>query len=210
MVSSSHNTSICLELSQNLPAGIDKTLETVSEGPVTCQPTNRYLMNTPVIITATYLLLHLYSLSHKCNTILWCVCRHRSWFQWFKIFSRRPNFFVMMGKKSIIILSIFDTSEKTSENKNSSSSSSSSNNNNNNNNSLMSKCMANYGTSTLSQREWTRLQENILLVKLQHNNQKNLHPQLNCYRDNCKRNSKELELFYLTDYQIHIMTFRRL
>jgi len=77
-------------------------------------------MNTPIIITATYLLLQLYSLSHKHNTILWCVCcRHRSWFQWFKIFSRRPNFFVMMGKKRITTLIIFDTFEKTSENKNS-------------------------------------------------------------------------------------------
>lgn len=119
MVGSTHNIPICLQLSQHLPVGTDKNLKQSQDGWQPASIQIMYLMNTPVIITATYLLLQLYSLSHKYNTVLWCLCcRHRgSWFQWFKIFSRRPNFFVMMGKKSITILIIFTTSEKTSENK---------------------------------------------------------------------------------------------
>jgi len=41
MVSSSHNTPICLQMSQHLPVGIDKTLETISGWLVTCQHKNK-------------------------------------------------------------------------------------------------------------------------------------------------------------------------
>jgi hypothetical protein len=41
MVSNSHNTLTCLELSQHLPVGIDKTLKTISGWLVTGQHTNK-------------------------------------------------------------------------------------------------------------------------------------------------------------------------